>query len=571
MLAVALAAGSYLRLEAIGEKSMSHPEMWVPLIPVPAELADPPMRPTIYDTLRFNLLGDTHPAGYYLGLWFWMKAFGHAAWVIRLPSALCGIAAILLVFLLGRKAGHQTTGCVAALLLAFSGYHAAWSGFARMYSAVCCLGLLSSILLISLVCGSSRPKLLATLYVLVTVAGVSTHVFYWPLLLSQICWTLFFARGRGISIPAAFNLQVLGVLLGSPFIAFAAHQSHHPVATLSSDGTTFARELVQFAMLLPREGFTDLFAPSSALLFPRATPLTPLGWLWLALCLCLFVAGARSLYCTRENGCFTATARPWPRVWFGAAAVSSGVVWAFAWLFKTPPEGIRTTAALGFLPWVIAGLGILSHKLWRLRLLPSASSFLQRAASSHTYPLFLAVVTFLSLWAFSQIRPVLNPRGFLLLSPYVLVVLAAGIASLGKRVWLIAPVCALLGYLHVQSVIGYGSRLVDPLDFRAFAFRIQQQIRASDLIFFRRGWDTTPILFHIPPSRYRFIAADYCGALEADPSARVWELRFYGQPNPPEVGRCLAKYELRQRIRYSHAMALLYTAPEVVPSLSPAR
>jgi hypothetical protein len=61
-------------------------------------------------------------------------AFGKNEWALRLPSALAGIAAILLVFLAGRRFFGAEAGAVAALVLSVHPVHLWFSADARPYS-----------------------------------------------------------------------------------------------------------------------------------------------------------------------------------------------------------------------------------------------------------------------------------------------------------------------------------------------------------------------------------------------------------------------------------------------------
>ena len=82
LIALTVLAAAALRIWFAATKSFSHPEMSVPLIPLPFSLADPGMRPTLYDTFVYNLMSDTHPPGYYLFEWFGNSpAFLSPGWV----------------------------------------------------------------------------------------------------------------------------------------------------------------------------------------------------------------------------------------------------------------------------------------------------------------------------------------------------------------------------------------------------------------------------------------------------------------------------------------------------------
>jgi uncharacterized membrane protein len=76
-----------------------------------------------------------HPPLSYVLVRLSMNAFRtDAPWAMRAPSLACGVAAIAAMFWLGRVAGGDRVGLLAALLLAVSPCQVQLSGLARMYS-----------------------------------------------------------------------------------------------------------------------------------------------------------------------------------------------------------------------------------------------------------------------------------------------------------------------------------------------------------------------------------------------------------------------------------------------------
>lgn len=82
--------------------------------------------------------GDNYPPLYNLLAWFSVKLFGNAEWVLRLPSALLGLANVALLYGLGSRIGGRSVGLLAAGLLALSGFHVWHSQEARMYALLAC-------------------------------------------------------------------------------------------------------------------------------------------------------------------------------------------------------------------------------------------------------------------------------------------------------------------------------------------------------------------------------------------------------------------------------------------------
>src|SRR5215510_4473499 len=133
LLCLSLLLGGWLRLSGLDRKSISHPEMYVPGIPLPEGISEPAPRMTFSRILTGTFSSDTHPPGYYLLMLPWTRTVGTSLRAIRLPSALLGLASIPLLFWLGALAGRRLAGGFAAILLAASGYHVFWSQVARMF------------------------------------------------------------------------------------------------------------------------------------------------------------------------------------------------------------------------------------------------------------------------------------------------------------------------------------------------------------------------------------------------------------------------------------------------------
>lgn len=89
---------------------------------------------------------DIHPPAYYYLLGGWLAAFGRADLSGRAVSVLLGLAAVPLVYALGRRLFDRHTAVIAAFLLAISPMHVYYSQEVRMYAMVTTLGLASSLL-----------------------------------------------------------------------------------------------------------------------------------------------------------------------------------------------------------------------------------------------------------------------------------------------------------------------------------------------------------------------------------------------------------------------------------------
>ena len=116
--------GAALRFYAIGDKSVWLDEaysIW---------LAD---QPTM-EMWRWLVRIDHHPPLYYSLLHVWQMYFGDAQGTVRMLSAMCGTLAIPLLYSTGRTLFDDSTGILAALILALSPFHVRFAQEVRMYA-----------------------------------------------------------------------------------------------------------------------------------------------------------------------------------------------------------------------------------------------------------------------------------------------------------------------------------------------------------------------------------------------------------------------------------------------------
>ena len=78
--------------------------------------------------------GDFHPPGYHIMLHYWIKHFGDSERTLRLPSAIAGILAVALVFLLGAHLYSTKEGLLGSAIMAVLWCPIFYSQMARVYS-----------------------------------------------------------------------------------------------------------------------------------------------------------------------------------------------------------------------------------------------------------------------------------------------------------------------------------------------------------------------------------------------------------------------------------------------------
>ena len=77
---------------------------------------------------------DNYPPLHNIILHFTIAMFGNPEMALRAPSALLGVGSVYLLYRVGALLWDRTTGLIAALLLALSGFHVWYSTEARMYT-----------------------------------------------------------------------------------------------------------------------------------------------------------------------------------------------------------------------------------------------------------------------------------------------------------------------------------------------------------------------------------------------------------------------------------------------------
>ena len=564
LLLVTTAAAAWLRLSSLDTKSITHPEMYVPGIHLAEGISEPAPRYSVQRVLSGTFSSDTHPPGFYLLMLPWTRLCGTSLRALRLPSALLGIACIPLLAWLGMLAGNARAGLLAAALLAVNGYHVFWTRVARMFSLACFLALLATILLVLLTDpGRRRRRLLMAAYVLALLAGVATHVFFWTVIATHLLWALGNAWARKGPFPDLGAAQILAVLLGSPFLAFAAYQSGTTVARLSRDVPAFLADFLRFSFVLPSRysGY-----------FPASIPYSEAAWTavrlaLLAACAILFWAGVVAFHkAAPATGIGAAAGGPaplWNYAWSAAAAAAVLAIAIFVLMTRSLPGAfvhptIRLTKLFVAVPPLLAVTAILLRARWALLSRHGAPTVFRLMAGAEGLVLLMAILPFVLQAGLSVLRPVLNQRGMLFEAPYLLLVLAAGITSLARRPWAAAAMALALIPLHAASLDAYRSMTVDLADYKPFAAALVPHIRPDDLVFVHRAWYATPIQYYLPPDRYHLVGSNYDRALSQHADARIWVVLLYDKEPPAAAALALRTYRQLKTIACPFGTATLY-------------
>jgi 4-amino-4-deoxy-L-arabinose transferase-like glycosyltransferase len=559
-LGVILVVGAVLRLHDVEYRTLDHPEAYTPGIDLPWELSNPNPRFTLWQTLAGTIAGDVHPPGYYVVMLGWTKCFGSSIFSLRLPSLLFGVASILLIYFLASYTEDNLTALLAAAMLAANGLHLYWSQAARMYSMACFLGLLSTVLLVLII--KHRHWTYHLLYVVVTVAGLATHVYFWPLFATQALW-VFATNLRARSLPGLLRLQIFTFIVATPLVAIAVYQAthRHGQTTLSPLRGVF--QFLQLGSLLETDPFTVSTASVDAVASILALLVTAL---------LIFSAALKKkvgeLTARQSVGDIGAYERPHFTVTAAVAALTTLSFFGFAYVAKAllPGRSTRSVVAASVLPLALLFLDILVCKYWE-RFKALRTTLAKKASwlvSLRSLNFFLAVLPVSTVAGISFFKPMFVQRGTLVFLPFLLILLASGLANLIRRDHRWFAIALILAIIHALSVLH--SKSQPPIiDYKGLAEQLAPQIEDSDLIFVHgRGhpadWVVAPIFYYLNAGRYHFVGRDFAKAIENHSQARIWTLSFLSVPTEKEAVDALAGHELRKRVDALNILAQLYVA-----------
>jgi uncharacterized membrane protein len=134
-----------------------------------------------------------NPPLYWVILHYWVRLFGNTEGSLRAPSAIFGVAAVLIMFLLGRRLLDSRTALLGTFLCAFSQFHIFYSQEARPYSLLLLLSITSYLFFVRLIKPGHRRSNYVW-YALTTIALCYTHVYGIFIIASQFGYLVI--RGR---------------------------------------------------------------------------------------------------------------------------------------------------------------------------------------------------------------------------------------------------------------------------------------------------------------------------------------------------------------------------------------
>jgi hypothetical protein len=532
LIALVAVAALGMRLYQLDRRTITHPELFAPGIPLPAYALAPSPRYTLADVVQGTLTGDIHPPAFYIGELAWTSMFGTRLFALRLPSALLGAAAVILLYAYARRHGGEGVALLAAALLALHAEHLFWSQHARMWVPLSCLALGSALLLAKLAGHPSRFTMLA--YAVVTAAGVWTDYYFWPFFLAlTACAVAEAARTRDI---ASLDAQIVAAVLSSPMLVYLHYH-------------------VQRGNFIPE----DLREPLSTLVpFVAIASNRELAALVIVVAGAAVALGARPASPVRQQSSGTidshsAGSQSAPVGFLlGASLAASACVVALA------PVASRLTIVLAVLiPWLVSLLWCAARGRVRQALSAGWPRWNVLDDSSVTLP----VATLAILVAIHVLRePVLVSRGLVMLAPFVCLLMARGALRLRGMPARGAAMAVLLLLSAATAVRSY-ERVSSPRDYSGLAEQVRPQIKSDDVIVSETNWWATPVHYYFPPDRFHVVPA---GSVAPPLPHRVWIVVF-GEDAAAKTRRLAAArlpdYVERAHAEARQAYAALYEPP----------
>ena len=135
-----------------------------------------------------------HPPLYFLILHSWLRLFGTGERTVRTLSGLFYSISVLAVFGIARELYGAKTGLLCGVIYLSSPLAILAAQFARMYSLLSLLSVLSTWLYLQFSIKPRDSRLLFALYIAVNVLGTFTHIGFFFLIFGQIVVHLFFYR-----------------------------------------------------------------------------------------------------------------------------------------------------------------------------------------------------------------------------------------------------------------------------------------------------------------------------------------------------------------------------------------
>ena len=508
-----LAAAAILRIWSLDARGVGHIEMYTPNIPLPAGISDPPPRMTLISTFTGSLW-EPHPPAWYLLNWPWTKLFGTSPAALRFPSVLVGVLAVWLLWRFAVRERSALTGAFAAALFAMHGLHIMWSQLSRPVVLVSALGIASSLVLLRLA-SSQTPRRILPWYVILTLAGLATDHYYWFLLAGQVVWVFQLAGKRPVHWGGLLGWQFLTMAVASPLVTLAVAQGRE-----SYLAANVLRATVDYVGLGFLFSSVESTAPFAAWMPVAAA----------ALGIVLAGIGFIQRSSAGEPIGIAHLKQPGTKLVWATVALASVVVagWAFI-LARAGMESIGRLLPTVAMPTVFVAAGYVVPFVPRWVRPPRP---FELSTVLCTVPAAIVLVL-------STIVPLVDDKYFLLFTPFLLVLVAEGVATLlatargvASRIAVMATL-GLVTLLLVNSIRFYRGVDATPIDFRGLASQLRPELNESDQVLVFKHYAMTPLFYYLGLDPSRYVGTNHAAVRQSGPG-RFWliSLRDTEIPDP---------------------------------------
>ncbi len=192
-----------LRLADLSQQSFWYDEAFTPVHV---------LHPSLVATLRSVVHTENSPPLWYLIAWADSKVFGTGEVALRLPSALAGIATVLLAWAIGRElTGRRATAIAVAAFVAVNPIFVWYSQEARAYGLFVLTGALAMLCFLRAL-HDPTPRGM-WLFALAGTFALLSHYFAVFLLIPMVLWLLLAQSRRRAALPALGALALVGLAL----------------------------------------------------------------------------------------------------------------------------------------------------------------------------------------------------------------------------------------------------------------------------------------------------------------------------------------------------------------------
>jgi mannosyltransferase len=222
---------------------------------------------------------QTQSALYYFGIKLWCMVFGASEFSLRLPSALFGIAAVLVIFLLARQLFSENVALWSAFFLAVNPFAIYYSQEARPYALLMLAVTLSLYYLLMLSREYNRTRMLG--YLISTLVALYSHPMA-PLILGLEVFTVYLYRqsteAKTFNTTVLYPLKAIGIagLLYLPQVFFMWQTMADKIKGRGSaqwiprpDASALVQTACQYFMALPLAEFAGLTILCAVAMKPR--------------------------------------------------------------------------------------------------------------------------------------------------------------------------------------------------------------------------------------------------------------------------------------------------------------